>query len=76
MSANDFVNLRGKLGMRQDEFSEALGLYGRNTVSRWETGLRKPQEVVRRLVCLLNDLPKKEALEFVTKLGQYKLKKR
>jgi transcriptional regulator with XRE-family HTH domain len=77
MSANDFVNLRNKLGIKQEELSDAFGLYSKNTISRWETGLREPQEVVRRLVCLLNDLPKKEALDFVTKLGQYKkLKKK
>ena len=76
MQANEFVNLRNKLGIKQDELSEALGLYSKNTVSRWETGLRKPQELVRRLICLLNDLPKKEAEEILRKLGQYKLKKR
>ena len=76
MSANDFLNLRNKLGLKQEELSDAFGLHGRNAVSRWENGLRKPQEVVRRLVCLLNDLPKKEAEEIIRKLGQYKLKKR
>ncbi len=76
MSVNEFVNLRTKLGIKQEELSDAFGLYSRNTVSRWETGLRKPQEIVRRLVCLLNDLPKKEAEEMIKKLGQYKLKRR
>ena len=76
MSANIVAELRNKLGLRQEDISEALGLYDGYTVSRWETGLRKPNEAVRRMLCLLNDLPKKEAEEIIKKLGQYKLKKR
>ena len=76
MSANEVTNLRKKLGIDQAELSKAFGLYSHNTVSRWETGLRKPSESLRRIFCLLNDLPRKEAEEFVKKLGQYKLKKR
>ncbi len=70
------ADLRNKLGLKQDDLSEALGLYDGNTVSRWETGLRKPNEPIRRMLCLLNDLPKKEAQEIIKRLGQYNLKKR
>ena len=76
MAANELLGLRNKLEMNQEEFSEAFGLYGRNTISRWETGQRAPNEALRRVFCLLNDLPKKEAQEIIKKLGQYKLKKR
>lgn len=76
MSAREVISLREKLGLDQKTLSDAFGLSSHNTVPRWETGLRKPSETLRRLFCLLNDLPKKEAEEFVKKLGQYKLKKR
>ena len=76
MSVNIVAELRDKLGLRQEDISDALGLYDSYTVSRWETGLRKPNEAIRRLLCLLNDLPKKEAEEINKKLGQYRLKKR
>lgn len=76
MPANEVLNLRNRLGMNQEELSEAFGFYGYNTISRWETGQRKPAEAFRRIFCLLNDLPKKEAEEIIKKLGQYKLKKR
>lgn len=76
MSANIVTELRNKLGLKQDELSEAFGLYDGTTVSRWETGFRKPNEAIRRMLCLLNDLPRKEAEEILRKLGQYKLKKR
>lgn len=76
MSANEVANLRNKLGLNQEELSEALGLAGHNTISRWEIGLRTPNEAIRRLICLLNDLPLVGAERIIKKLGQYKLKKR
>lgn len=45
MAANEVANLRQKLGIPQEALSEALGLYGFSTISRWETGLRKPNEL-------------------------------
>jgi len=76
MSSNEIQKLRAKLEISQAELSEAFGLYDGNTISRWETGLRKPNEIIRRLFCFLNDLPSKEADAFIKKLGQYKLKRR
>ena len=76
MPANEVINLRNKLGLNQEELSKSLGILGLNTISRWETGLRKPNETIRRLFCWLNDLPKQEAEEIIKKFGQYKLKKR
>lgn len=76
MSVSEVTELRNKLEISQDDLSDLLGIEGQNTISRWERGHRKPIETIRRLVCLLNDLPKKEAEAFVRKLGQYKLKKR
>jgi DNA-binding transcriptional regulator YiaG len=76
MSADEVFNLRNKLEMSQDDLSHSFGISGPNTVSRWERGQRRPNETIRRLVCWLNDRPKKEALEFIRELGQYKLKKR
>lgn len=75
MSVNEVINVRRKLGMSQEDLSDSLGILGATTVSRWETGLRKPSETIRRLFCWLNDLPKKQAEEIVKTLGQYKKKR-
>jgi DNA-binding transcriptional regulator YiaG len=76
MSSNDIQKLRTKLNLTQRELSEAFGLYDGFSISRWETGRRKPNEIIRRLFCLLNDLPTREADAFIKKLGQYKVKRR
>ena len=72
MAENEVTKLRMKLGMNQTELADALGLAGPNVVSRWETGRRKRPEPTRRLLCLLNDLPKTEAMALIRKLGKYK----
>lgn len=76
MPAKEVIKLRDKLQVSQEELSDAFGLSGRNAISRWETGRRKPAELARRLLCLLNDLPVGEAKAIIKRLGQYKLKKR
>lgn len=75
MSAKEVMQLRERLSISQEELADALGLHGRGAISRWETGLRDPSETVRRLVFYLNELPKKEALELLKRLGKYGTRK-
>ncbi len=63
--------LRESLNFTQEELAKALGVAGKLTIHRWETGKRDPLETIRRLVLLLNDLPKEKALEFLSKLESY-----
>lgn len=71
MSVNEFVKLRKRLDLSQDQLSRAFGVANRNIIYRWENEIRKPVEVIRRLACLLNDLPKHEAEKFILKLEKY-----
>jgi DNA-binding transcriptional regulator YiaG len=61
--------------MTQEEVAEVFGLAGRNAVSRWETGRRNPNETARRLLRLLNEVPKSEAKHIMERLKRYGSKK-
>lgn len=76
MSSSEIEQLRKKLSLSQEELAQLLGLAGRVIVYRWESGLREPSEVLRRLFCYLNDLSKEEALQLLNKLATYAKKKK
>lgn len=65
------LKVRTRLELTQDQLAKSLGLAHKVVLYRWEAGQREPLELVRRLILLLNDLPKKEALEFISKLESY-----
>jgi len=69
--ARDVQNLREKLGLSQEELADALGLAGKNVVSRWETGERKPSEALRRLFLIWLGLPAPEARRLLEKFRSY-----
>jgi len=69
--SKEVENLRDRLELTQEELAQCFGLTGRSTVSRWQTGWRQVPEPLRRLFCLLNDMPKKDALALLKKLKSY-----
>lgn len=69
--ARDVQNLREKLELSQEDLAEALGLAGKNVVSRWETGERKPSEALRRLFLIWLGLPTPEARRLLEKFRSY-----
>jgi transcriptional regulator with XRE-family HTH domain len=56
MTAEELKALRIRLGMTQEELAQKIGV-ARNTITRWEIGLRHIPEPVARLVQLLDSLP-------------------
>ena len=71
MSAKNVKRLRERLGLSQEDLARALGLHGKGAIYRWEDGLRKPGETLRRLICYLNDLPIGEAQKLLETLKAY-----
>jgi transcriptional regulator with XRE-family HTH domain len=69
--SRNILKLRDRLDLTQERLAKAFGLAGRLVVYRWEAGTREPVETIRRLVMLLNDLPKEKALELISKLESY-----
>jgi transcriptional regulator with XRE-family HTH domain len=56
MTTEELKTLRDRLGLTQGELAEKLGV-ARNTITRWEMGIRHIPEPVARLVRLLTALP-------------------
>lgn len=52
--AEDIVALRQKLGVTQDQLSDALGC-GKKSISRWENGREYPTQLVNSLLRLLEE---------------------
>ena len=71
MTSKAILRLREKLEMSQEDLAQALGVQGRLTVYRWETGSREPSEIIRRLVLLLNDLSERDAKKLLSRIQEY-----
>ena len=54
LAGGDITQLRKKLGLTQDQFSEQLGC-GKKSLSRWENGHEFPTQLVNTLLRLLED---------------------
>lgn len=63
MSPKRFTEIREKMGLTQEQLSEVLGLAGRKPVSHYETGFRKPGDLIAALMELFDSLPEKKSLE-------------
>lgn len=63
MSPKRFTEIREKMGLTQEQLSEVLGLAGRKPVSHYETGFRKPGDLVAAIMELFDSLPEKKSLE-------------
>jgi len=56
VTAEELKTIRDQLGLTQGELAEKLGV-ARNTITRWEMGIRHIPEPVARLVRLLAAIP-------------------
>jgi transcriptional regulator with XRE-family HTH domain len=56
MTAEELKALRARIGLTQEELAQKLGV-ARNTITRWEMGIRGIPEPVARLAQLLDVLP-------------------
>ena len=63
MSPSRFKEIREKLELSQAELGEILGLSGRLPVTHYETGFRKPSNLIVALMELFDSLPEKKSLE-------------
>jgi|688.fasta_scaffold37775_5 putative zinc finger/helix-turn-helix YgiT family protein len=52
--AEDIIALRNRLGVTQDQLSDALGC-GKKSISRWENGREYPTQLVNSLLRLLDE---------------------
>lgn len=43
MTGDEIRKARLALGLTQEELAERMGLFGKQTVSQWERGVRSPQ---------------------------------
>ena len=60
MTREELKALRARLGLTQDELAEKVGV-ARNTINRWEMGIRRIPEPVARLMDYLTKEVKTEA---------------
>lgn len=63
MSPSRFKEIREKMELSQAELAEILGLSGRLPVTHYETGFRKPGNIIVALMELFDSLPEKKSLE-------------
>jgi len=63
MSPVRFKEIREKLGLTQEELSEVFGVSGRKPISHYETGFRKPGDLIAVLMEIFDSLSEKKSLE-------------
>ncbi len=63
MSPLRFKEIREKLGLTQEELSEVFGVSGRKPISHYETGFRKPGDLILVLMEIFDSLSEKKSIE-------------
>jgi transcriptional regulator with XRE-family HTH domain len=63
MTPAKFKEIRTRLGLKQSELGELLGLKGRIAVTHYETGFRNPNRLIEVLMEILSEWPEKKSLE-------------
>ena len=63
MTPAKFKEIRERLGLKQSELGELLGLKGRIAVTHYETGFRNPNRLIEVLMEIFNEWPEKKSLE-------------
>jgi len=58
-----FKEIREKLGLTQEELSEVFGVSGRKPISHYETGFRKPGDLILVLMEIFDSLSEKKSIE-------------
>lgn len=63
MKPKEFCEIREKLGLKQKELAEILGLSGYIPVNHYESGFRTPSVLIMSLMRIFNEWPEKKSLE-------------
>lgn len=63
MTPVQFKKIREKLGLKQVELGELLGLKGRMAVTHYETGFRNPNRLIVVLMEIFHEWPEKKSME-------------
>lgn len=63
MSPAEFKRIREKLGLTQTDLAELLGLSGRNPITHYEMGFRRPSNLIVALMRIFEEWPEKKSLE-------------
>ncbi|MGE4232081.1 MAG: helix-turn-helix domain-containing protein [Bacteriovoracia bacterium] len=75
MDQGRIQNLRKKLGWKQKEMADALGIENPQTISHWEIGFRTPSGTAERLLLLLEKLRGKELQSITRHLEKISMEK-
>jgi DNA-binding transcriptional regulator YiaG len=65
MTPGQFKEIRGTLGLRQQELAEILGVSDQMVVGHYETGFRRPGKLIQIVMSILGSLPEKRREEFI-----------
>lgn len=65
MSPSKFKAIRDKLGLKQEELAQILGLSGKTAVSNIETKVRNPSKLATAIMSILDEASPRKAKELV-----------
>ena len=68
MSPEQFKEIRHKLGFKQQELAEILGVSQQMVIGHYETGFRNPSKLIQVVMSILGALPEKKREDFIALL--------
>lgn len=71
MSPSKFKAIREKLGLKQEELAQVLGLSGKTAVSNIETGVRNPSKLGIAVMEILNESSSRKSQELIELLKKH-----
>lgn len=71
MSPLKFKAIREKLGLKQEELAQVLGLSGKTAVSNIETKVRNPSKLAMAIMSILDEASPRKAKELIELLRTY-----
>lgn len=71
MSPSKFKAIREKLGLKQEELAQVLGLSGKTAVSNIETGVRNPSKLGIAVMEILNEFSPRKSQELIELLKKH-----
>ena len=63
MSPARFKEIREKMGLNQTQLAEVFGLSGRLPITHYETGVRRPSNIILGLMEIFDSVPEKKSIE-------------
>jgi DNA-binding XRE family transcriptional regulator len=71
VSPSKFKAIREKLGLKQEELAQVLGLSGKTAVSNIETGVRNPSKLGIAVMEILNESSPRKSQELIELLKKH-----